>query len=440
MNAFPKMDFSKFGMPKFGVPKFGVPKLDPARTARMMARMAELQKQQAAAYAEWTAAQQGGAAASAAEAKGAQGGETIDMRAPSSPGEAWTAPEAAPGGAPDNPAFAPHGAIAGDVMRTIKEALAKGGVGTGLGSGFDDSLGAVTPAAPLPDGARFEARTFTGPVGSRNYKVYVPSGYTGQSLPVVVMLHGCTQNPDDFARGTRMNNVAEEQTFLVVYPEQPRSANMQRCWNWYEPGDQQREGGEPALIAGIVRQVIAEFSGDASRVYAAGLSAGGAAAAILASTHPDLFAAVGVHSGLACGAARDMPSAFAAMRGAGAGASGGTRHGVPTIVFHGDGDKTVSVVNGDRVAAQGPSGPDLAQAVSQGQTPDGVAYTRTVRQDASGRAVLEHWVLHGTGHAWSGGDPAGSFTDARGPDASREMVRFFLSHAGAADGPEIARR
>jgi poly(3-hydroxybutyrate) depolymerase len=179
--------------------------------------------------------------------------------------------------------------------------------------------------------------------------------------------------------------------------------------------------------------VITEFSADASRVYAAGLSAGGAAAAILAATYPDLFAAVGVHSGLACGAARDVPSAFAAMRGDGAGASGGKRHGVPTIVFHGDGDKTVNVANGDRVAAQGPAGPDLAQAVSAGRTPDGVAYTRTVRSDASGRAVLEHWVLHGTGHAWSGGDPAGSFTDARGPDASREMVRFFLSHAGPAN-------
>jgi poly(hydroxyalkanoate) depolymerase family esterase len=424
MNAFPKMDFSKLGMPK----------LDPARTARMMERMARLQAQQAAAYARWTEAQKAATAASAAAATSAPGGETIDMRAPSSPGEAWTAPDSAPGAAPDKPAFvAPHGDIAGDVMRTIKAALAKGGVGAGLGSGLDDGLGAATPAVPLPDGARFEARTFTGAVGSRNYKVYVPSGYKGQSLPVVVMLHGCTQNPDDFARGTRMNIVAEEQTFLVVYPEQPRSANMQRCWNWYEPGDQQREGGEPALIAGIVRQVIAEFSGDASRVYAAGLSAGGAAAAILASTHPDLFAAVGVHSGLACGAARDMPSAFAAMRGGGAGASGGKRHGVPMIVFHGDGDKTVAVANGDQVAAQGPSGPDLAQAVSAGRTPDGVAYTRTVRRDASGRAVLEQWVLHGTGHAWSGGDPAGSFTDARGPGASREMVRFFLSHAGAAN-------
>ncbi len=423
MNAFPKMDFSPFAMPK----------LDPARTARMMEKMAKLQRQQAAAYARWAEIRQAATAATAARAPGAHEGETIDMRAPSTPGGAWTAPNAGPGGASRKPAFTPPpGDIAGDVMRTIQEALAKGGIATGAGSGFERGLGGAVQTAPLPDGARFETRTFAGSVGSRTYKVYVPSTYAGQSLPVVVMLHGCTQNPDDFARGTRMNAVAEERSFLVVYPEQPRSANLQRCWNWYEPSDQQRQSGEPALIAGIVGQVIADFSADADRVYAAGLSAGGAAAAILAATYPDLFAAVGVHSGLACGAARDVPSAFAAMRGEGGGTSADTRHAVPTIVFHGDGDRTVNVANGDRVAAQGPSGPGLTEAVSEGRTADGVAYTRMVRTDAGGRAVLEQWVLHGTGHAWSGGDPAGSFTDSRGPDASREMIRFFLAHAGPA--------
>jgi poly(hydroxyalkanoate) depolymerase family esterase len=426
MDAFPKMDFSKFAMPK----------LDPARTARMMEKMAKLQQHQAATYAKWAETRRAATDATAAQGTSAHAGETIDMRAPSTPGGAWTAPDAGPGDASDKPAFtAPHGDIAADIMRTVQEALAKSGVGTGLGAGFGNGSGVAAPAAPLPNGARFETRTFTGAGGSRNYKIYVPSTYTGQSLPVLVMLHGCTQYPDDFARGTRMNGLAEEQSFLVVYPEQPRSANMQRCWNWYEPADQQRDGGEPALIAGIVRQVITEFSADAKRVYAAGLSAGGAAAAVLAATYPDLFAAVGVHSGLACGAARDMPSAFAAMRGDGTGTFAGKRHPVPTIVFHGDRDKTVNVANGDRVAAQAPSGPGLTQAVNEGRTPDGVTYTRTVRTDASGRAVLEQWVLHGTGHAWSGGDSSGSFADARGPDASREMVRFFLAHAGTANAP-----
>lgn len=425
MNRFSKMAF----------PKFAVPRADPARAARVMEAMVKLQKRQAAAYAKWAEAKR--AEAERAAASDADASATIDMVAPSGPGEAWTLP----GGAardPGAPSFTgPRtdiaGDIAGTVMRTIQDALGKAGAGIGLGEGLGTGLGGAAPApAALPAGARYEARTFSGPAGSRSCRVYVPSGYTGQALPVVVMLHGCTQNPDDFATGTRMNEVAEERTCLVVYPEQPRSANMQRCWNWYEPDHQQRDGGEPALIAGITREVVAEFAADRDRVYAAGLSAGGAAAAILAATYPDLFAAVGVHSGLACGAARDVPSAFAAMKGSGVGAARGRRHSVPTIVFHGDGDRTVHAANGDQVAAQGPSGQGLTDVVSEGRTPDGVAYTRTVRSDASGRPVMEQWLLHGAGHAWSGGNPAGSFTDARGPDASREMMRFFLSQAGAA--------
>jgi dipeptidyl aminopeptidase/acylaminoacyl peptidase len=222
---------------------------------------------------------------------------TIDMVAPAVSGGAWTAP-----GEPRNAAgaeFLRSGEAAGlqgiaQTMRALRDRLPKLGSIPGVGEG----LGTVRqPTVPVPDGARFEERIFSNDVGSRTYKVYVPSGYTGQALPVVLMLHGCTQNPDDFAAGTRMNELAEEQTFLVAYPRQPQSANMQKCWNWFNAGDQQREGGEPSLIAGIALQVVEEFSADPTRVYVAGLSAGGAAAAIMAATYPDLFAAVGVHSG-----------------------------------------------------------------------------------------------------------------------------------------------
>ncbi|WP_019905857.1 PHB depolymerase family esterase [Methylobacterium sp. 77] len=362
-------------------------------------------------------------------------GATIDMVAPSLSGGAWTAPGIGPD-TEEAPAHAKAFArpSLAETIRSLRERFPKmgampefgGGLGAGLGGGLGSSRG-VTVAVPA--GARFEERSFANAAGSRSYKVYVPSSYTGQALPVVIMLHGCTQNPDDFAAGTRMNELAEEQTFLVAYPGQPQSANMQKCWNWFNASDQQRDRGEPSLIAGIALEVVKEFLADPSRVYAAGLSAGGAAAAIMASTYPDVFAAIGVHSGLACGAARDMPSAFAAMNGGGTPAARKDGTGVPTIVFHGDADRTVCPVNGEQVIAQALSGETLTRVVTQGESGQGMSFTRTVQSSASGRAMVEHWALHGAGHAWSGGSTDGSYTDPRGPDASREMMRFFMAHS-----------
>jgi poly(hydroxyalkanoate) depolymerase family esterase len=296
-------------------------------------------------------------------------------------------------------------------------------------------LGARKPT-PVPDGARFEERTYANAAGARTYKLFVPSGYAGQAVPLLVMLHGCKQSPDDFAAGTRMNELAEEQNFLVAYPEQSTSANPSKCWNWFKAPDQERGQGEPSLIAGITREIMSEFEVDSTRVAIAGLSAGGAAAAIMGAAYPDLFDAVGVHSGLACGSATDMPSAFAAMR---AGAPGLTRRsGVRTIVFHGDRDVTVNSVNGDQVIAQSKSTANLQVSVSQGQTPGGARYSRSVHTHGSGEEVLEQWVVHGLGHAWSGGSPAGSYTDPRGPDASREMVRFFFRMPTSRDPADSA--
>jgi len=299
--------------------------------------------------------------------------------------------------------------------------------------------GSTAPApseapAPLPAGAQFLAGTFSNQAGSRPYKLYVPSAYQGQPVPLIVMLHGCTQSADDFAAGTRMNAVAEEHTCLVVYPEQTTSANASKCWNWFKVDDQRRDQGEPSLIAGITRQVIREYCVDPQRVYVAGLSAGGAAAAIMATTYPDLYAAVGVHSGLASGAACDLRSAFAAMRQG----AHGTLHGrdgsspsmVPAIVFHGDQDTTVHPINGNQIITYSVAamGTPLEKKEQHGRVPGGHSYNRTLYNYMGERTVFEHWTIHGAGHAWSGGSAAGSYTDPQGPDATREMIRFFLDH------------
>jgi poly(hydroxyalkanoate) depolymerase family esterase len=307
------------------------------------------------------------------------------------------------------------------------------------------ALRKVNPAGARKSSAQFLAGTYTNGVGTLDYKLFIPSGYRGRPLPLVVMLHGCKQDADDFAIGTRMNALAEERQCLVVYPTQTPRANSFRCWNWFKAVDQQRDQGEPSMIAGITRDVIQTFNVDRRRVYIAGLSAGGAMAVIMGTTYPELYAAVGVHSGLAYAGANDLYSAIVAMR---SGARFILQHKdhdaaiiasarvMSTIVFHGDMDTTVHPDNGDLVLAQSASNMvdgALLQAtditVEQGQIPDGHAYTRTIHMDAAGQPVAEQWLVHGAGHAWSGGSPCGSFTDPKGPDATREMLRFLFTHS-----------
>nr|WP_315241983.1 PHB depolymerase family esterase [uncultured Albidiferax sp.] len=291
-----------------------------------------------------------------------------------------------------------------------------------------------TPVEPASnDGpGEFTEDRFTHAGTARAYKLYTPPHAItepAKPLPLVLMLHGCTQNPDDFAAGTGMNALALEHGFVVVYPAQNQKANAQRCWNWFTPADQQRDTGEAAWLAALVQQVTRTRAIDPSRVYVAGLSAGGAMASILGHTHPDVFAAVGVHSGLACGVASNVITALSVMKNGRSAAGSPTR--LPTIVFHGDADKTVHPHNAEAVLQTAIGQASTTAQTSEGQAARGQSYTRTTYQTADGSSIAENWTLHGAGHAWSGGSAKGSYTDPLGLDASAEMWRFFAEHPRA---------
>lgn len=297
-----------------------------------------------------------------------------------------------------------------------------------------------SPPPRMPQSVQWLSEFFVNYAGMRTYRLYIPSGYSGRKMPLVVMLHGCRQSPDDFAAGTQMNAIAEERGFMVAYPAQTETANGMRCWNWFNPRNQHRGRGEPSIIAGITRQIMRKYAVDPERVYIAGLSAGGALTAIMAATYPDLYAAAGVHSGLARGSARSVATAYATMQNGESSIAPevaitpmSLRHPrlVPVIVFQGDRDDTVNPRNSGQVLRQAMQDqmPILRRRESNGRVRNGRDYTRTAYVDSRDRSQFELWIVHGSGHAWSGGSSKGSYADPSGPDASREMMNFFLSHA-----------
>lgn len=304
-------------------------------------------------------------------------------------------------------------------------------VGRGLGAVLAQMLlpgsSAMGKSVPrTPKGAQYLTRMHRNASGKRGYKLYIPAS---PAKGLILMLHGCNQTADDFATGTHMNALGEKHGLVIAYPSQTKSHNQAACWNWFKPGDQARGGGEPAILASLARKLAREFGLKRDAVFVAGLSAGGAMAAILADVYPDVFSAAGVHSGLARGAAGDVVSAMSAMRTGGAGASlatPATAHLMRRIVFHGNADSTVHPSNAAQIVMQA-LGNTATSTKTSTRSSRGRGYIRSDFATPDGAVLLELWMLQGAGHAWSGGRKAGSYTDAQGPDASAQMVRFFLA-------------
>lgn len=313
----------------------------------------------------------------------------------------------------------------------IRDVIDRSLADAGLQVRGDLTEASTRDAAPGEDAGaggrgRFLQATFANAHGRRDYRLYLPVDYDagGPLRALIVMLHGCTQTPEDFAVGTRMNAIADRHGMLVAYPRQIGKANHAKCWNWFRPEDQRGDAGEPSILAGIIEQVAQDHRVDPQRVFVAGLSAGAAMAVILGRTRPDLVRAIGVHSGLPYASANDVPSALAAMHGRGTMPADGGALGVPVVLFHGDEDRTVVPRNADAIA--GAVRPGLRMRRESGQVQGGRGYTRDVGVDDADRVWLERWTVHGAGHAWSGGDSHGTYTDPTGPDASGAMVEFFL--------------
>ena len=311
-----------------------------------------------------------------------------------------------------------------------------------------------------PGAGRWLTARYLSAAGSRPYAVYVPHGLRRTTpAPLLVLLHGCGQGPADFAAATRFNQLADRHGVVLLYPEQTTAYHAQRCWRWFERAHQGRTLGEPALLAGLTQQVVADtrrWRIDPSRVYVAGLSAGGAMALVLGATYPDLYAAVGVHSAPPYRSAADRSTALRAMAGRASPLlpPAGASRMPPTIIFQGSADSTVYAVNAKQVAEQwlafhqaaasGPGDPDrITRSLSTAErSSGGRRYTVTRWYTARGRKQLEAWNVVGLAHAWSGGAASGSFSDPSGPRASTEMWRFLAAYrlVQAGDSPVTAAR
>ena len=287
----------------------------------------------------------------------------------------------------------------------------------------------------------FTEHTYKNDAGERQYWLYVPASYNASKpAALIVMLHGCTQDGPDAARGTRLNEWAERDGFIVAYPQQSAAIQVQKCWSWFNPQHQSRGAGEPSIIAGITREVISKYNVDTSRVFIAGVSAGAAMAGLVAAAYPEMYAAAALHSGPEFRAASNVGEALQVMKKGGPDpmqqgllayqAMNQRAQIMPVILFQGAKDAVVMPVNGEQATRQWQTTNDHADDGNQNNSlkiesgrGEGFSFTRASQKN--GRVIIEYFLIDALGHAWSGGSSAGTYTDPKTLDATAEMIRFF---------------
>jgi len=310
--------------------------------------------------------------------------------------------------------------------------------------------------SPNLEAGRIESGSYYSFNGMRSYKVFLPSNHSESTnhgkIPVIIALHGCMQDSESFAAGTRLNEWAEKLGFAVYYPEQSKFFNIYNCWNWFLPTNQMKNTGEAELIMGGLKKVTREFSLNKDKTFLLGMSSGGAVVSILANCYPRSFQAVATHHGTMYKAASDVFSAkevvyngskiapeVAAAKGYSCSGFTPKKNPLPAVIIHGSRGAVMRAIHATQVESElrifndyldnGIRDNSLDDEMTfEKFTPDNLYSYDVVTWSHRGRPYIKRYMIETLGHAWSGGDNQYEFNDPHGPDATKIILDFFSEY------------